>query len=63
MNESTSHILCFNDVFVCYVYAHLSKHLYCLDEKTSFNFFGHWQEMSSTVKDAQQSQSVALSEG
>lgn len=51
----------FDGSFVCF--AHLSKHLYCLVEKVGLHFFGHWQEVSSTVEDAQQGQSVSLPEG
>lgn len=43
------------------VHTHLSEDFYCLVEKTRLHVFRHRQEMSSTVEDAQQSESVALS--
>lgn len=42
---------------------HLSKHFYCLVEKTGLHLFRHWQQMSSTVEDTQQSESVSLQRG
>lgn len=46
-----------------FVKAHLSKHFNGLVKKTGLQFFRHWQEMSSTVEDAQQSEPVTLSKG
>lgn len=46
-----------------FVKAHLSKHFNGLVKKTGLQFYRHWQEMSSTVEDAQQSEPVTLSKG
>lgn len=49
--------------YMLFVKAHLSKHFNGLVKKTGLQFFRHWQEMSSTVEDAQQSEPVTLSKG
>lgn len=50
-------------MYASHVDAHLSKHFNCLVEDAGLHVFRHWQEMSSTVEDTQQSESVVLSEG